>query len=103
MKGCVSMEDLIFLMIAIMIGIIYNTMMRESEMQHDGFHIENYNVSNTVTADVIKNRLIGVYNSDVIDKREKIVSLLIQLEKLEDTDNFFMKYDHIRSYIFNST
>lgn len=98
------MEDLIFLIVAIIIGMIYNATMNEStsyvEIINDNKSIA---YSKVITAEVIKDRLIQVYHSDIVDKREKIVSLLLQLERLEEPDDFFSEYDHIREFIFNTT
>lgn len=55
----------------------------------------------SIMANAIKIRLIALYYSNVEYKREKIVSLLIELEKLEEPDIFYEKHDYVRSYIFN--
>lgn len=105
MKGCVNMEDLLFLLIATLISLFYDFKTRQPEMQTTEAvqNIYCYESPQINTADLIKNRLLWTYHGEVSNKREKIVSLLLQLEKLEDTDIFFVKYDYIREYIFNST
>lgn len=98
------MENLLCLIIVLVLGYLAENMNQKSNQQ-DNTHIENksYIITPTNTEEVIKRKLIKVYNSNAIDKRERIVRLLIQLEKLEDIDNFYENYDHIRSYIFTTS
>lgn len=83
--------------------MFYRPAIRQPEMQNEIIRNNHYETSIDLTAELIKNRLLWTYNSDILNKREKIVSLLIQLERFEDTDIFFEKYGYVREYIFDST
>lgn len=99
------MENLVYLIIVMVLGYLSEALLHKP-VQHGNTHTEE-NVSDIVittnTEEVIKRKLIKLYNSNTVDKRERIVRLLIQLEKLEDIDNFYNEYDYIRSYIFTAS
>lgn len=61
----------------------------------------NEDCNNDNDADYIQSSLVITYESDIPDKRERIVELLILLNRVGDTDSFLEKYDHIREYIFS--
>ena len=63
--------------------------------------ISNQNNQVIKLADILKSKVCEIYESEAENKRERIVRLLIQLERLEDIDEFFEERDYIRSYIFN--
>lgn len=97
-----NVEDLILLIVALIIGMIYDVTMNNSTHCVDSY-IGRENIIKSpriVTSDIIKERLIQIYNSNIMDKRERIVSLLIQLD---DPDEFYEDHDYIREFIFNST
>jgi len=92
------MEELIcLLMIVGMIGLILLQAKHDPEMKY------NEDCNNNYEADYIKSSLVITYESDIPDKRERIVELLILLNRIEETDSFLERYDHIRDYIFSMT
>lgn len=103
------MEELLFLFIAVLLSICYGNDTKSSQPvlldknislnSNPEFNVVSYDK----TATMVKERLIQIYNSDIEGKREKIIGLLMQLDRLEDTDIFFEANDHIRSYIFTPT
>ena len=99
------MENLLYLIIVMVLGYLSEALTHKP-IQQRNTHIEE-TVSDilnpTNTEEVIKRKLIKLYNSNAVDKRERIVRLLIQLEKLEDIDSFYSEYDYIRSYIFTTS
>lgn len=96
-------EDLLYLLIAALISLWYKPLSKQPELQTESIQNNFVDTSENRTGDIIKNRILWIYNSESINKREKIVSLLVQLEKIEDTDIFFEKYEYVREYIFDST
>lgn len=105
------MEDLLFILAAVILSVCYDIMMKPSLNPQQDIYVpidknepveSSYNKARDLTANTIKERLLNIINSDISDKREKIISLLIQLERLEDPDMFIQENEHIRSYIFNT-
>ena len=99
------LTELMYLLVAVIIGLCLNRNEQlESTETVSNYRNTSFETSKNYTTDLVKERLIQVYNCDNIEnKREKIVGLLLQLERLEDTDIFFEEHDYIRSYIFNAT
>ena len=92
------MEELICLVMIIgMMSLILLQIKYDPGMNYN----KDYN--NDYEADYIKSSLVITYESDIPDKRERIVELLILLNRIEDTDSFLERYDHIREYIFSMT
>lgn len=101
------MESLVYLLIAILLSTCYDIMMKSTVKDKSDMsvkmNVSGYTESPEVkTARIIKERLLKLYHSEIDDKRDKIVRLLVQLERVEDPDVFFSNNDHIRSYIFNA-
>lgn len=103
------------LLIALVLSVCYDSLMKTTSVQTvQGVQSMSVKVpvtqvrreSNIVlardkTASMIKERISQIFYMDMEDKREKIISLLIQLERVEDPDTFLDKNECIRSYIFN--
>lgn len=102
------MESLIYLLIAVLLSTCYDILMKptsnkQSTLLYPEINTSIRNESSEIkTATIIKQRLLQIYHSEVEDKKDKIVRLLVQLERVEDPDVFFNDNDHIRSYIFNA-
>ena len=91
------MQELICLLMIIgMVGLIFLQITNDPEIKNNDD--ENNDI---YEADYIKSSLVITYESDIPDKRERIVELLILLNRVEETDSFLERYDHIREYIFS--
>jgi len=104
----VMLGDLMLLIVALIIGFFYDPAVKRQSTScitiNDNIVSisQNDNIIKDDTAILIKDKLLKIYNSDIDNKREKIISLLIELDRLEETDIFFESNDYIRSYIFNT-